>query len=137
MPTHIHFILRELDDNGISKFMSLILHSYTKYFNSRNDRKGTLWESRFGNTLVKSDQQLLHLTRYIHLNPVTAYMVDDPIDWEFSSYKEYLNMLSENQKICNLSFLEMDKDTYRRFVCEQISYQRTLASTSRDCNPGL
>src|SRR3990167_9648627 len=72
MPTHIHLILRQLTDKGISKYMSDFLNSYTKYFNTLHKRKGPLWESRFKNVLVETDNQLLHLTRYIHLNPVTA-----------------------------------------------------------------
>jgi putative transposase len=78
MPTHIHLVLRQLKDGGISKFMSNILNSYSRYFNIKHNRKGPLWEGRFRKVLVGSDEQLLHLTRYVHLNPVTACLVDKP-----------------------------------------------------------
>ena len=51
--------------------------------------KRSYW-NRFKAVKVESDDQLLHLTRYLHLNPVTAYLVDKPEDWQASSYKEYL-----------------------------------------------
>ena len=71
MPTHIHLILKQLKKGGISVFMSNILNSYTRYFNIKTKRRGPLWESRFKNVEVASDEQLVHLTRYVHLNPVT------------------------------------------------------------------
>jgi putative transposase len=72
MPTHFHLILKQLKDRGISIFMNNIQNSYTRYFNIRHKRKGPLWQGRFKNVLVDNDEYLLHLTRYIHLNPVTA-----------------------------------------------------------------
>ena len=89
MPTHIHLILKQLMDKGISTFLSKVLNSYTRYFNFKIKRKGPLWESRFKNVAVDTDEQLMHLTRYIHLNPVTARLVDDPRDWKYSSYESY------------------------------------------------
>ena len=46
MPTHFHFILKELKDNGISKFLNNTLNSYTRYFNTKYNRKGPLWQGR-------------------------------------------------------------------------------------------
>ena len=81
MPTHLHLILKQLADNGISIFMSTVENSYTRYFNLKHKRKGPLWETRFRSILIKTDEQLLHLTRYIHLNPVTAHLVNEPEKW--------------------------------------------------------
>jgi putative transposase len=126
MPTHIHLILKQLQEEGISIFMNKILSSYTHYFNLFHKRKGPLWEGRFKNVLIESDEQLYHLTRYIHLNPVTAYLVNNPEDWNFSSYKEYLN-ISKN-KICKHDDLfEIDITNYKKFVKDRIPYQRELA----------
>jgi len=126
MPTHIHLVLKQLVANGISIFMNNILNSYTRYFNVKTKRKGPLWESRFQRVLVKSDEHLLHLTRYIHLNPVTVHLVDKPQDWQFSSYKEFFGKAEE--RICNFSqLLEIKPVDYRKFVDSQINYQRELA----------
>jgi len=130
MPTHIHLVLKQLVANGISISMNNILNSYTRYFNVKTKRKGPLWESRFQRVLVKSDEQLLHLTRYIHLNPVTAHLVDKPQDWQFSSYREFLEKTKE--RVCNFSqLLEIKPIDYRKFVDSQINYQRELADIKR------
>jgi putative transposase len=128
MPTHIHLVLRQLKKDGISIFMSKVLNSYTRYFNLKNKRKGPLWESRFKNVEVGTDEQLLHLTRYIHLNPVTANLVEDPSDWSFSSYKEYLGEKQLEENICNYSrLLDIVPRDYKKFVSSRKEYQRELA----------
>ena len=127
MPTHIHLILKQLKRNGISTFMGNTLNSYTRYFNTKHKRKGPLWEGKFKNMLVKTDEQLVHLTRYIHLNPATAYLVDKPEKWPWSSYKEYL--LETKTKICKYDdILDIEANTYRKFVEDRIFYQRELAN---------
>nr|WP_017307243.1 hypothetical protein [Spirulina subsalsa] len=53
---------------------------------------GSLFQGRFQAIAVDSDEYLWQLTRYIHLNPVKANLVNRPEDWEFSSYPEYLGL---------------------------------------------
>lgn len=128
MPTHIHLVLKQLSEQGISVYINNILNSYTRYFNIQHRRKGPLWESRFKSVLVESDEQLQHLTRYLHLNPVTAGLIDKPEDWPFSSYLEYLSEVNDAAIICQLNdILEIKPSLYRKFVNDQISYQRDLA----------
>lgn len=132
MPTHIHLILQQLTKNGISIYMNKMLNSYTRYFNAKHRRKGPLWEGRFKRILVETDEQLIHLTRYIHLNPVTAYLVDRPEYWEFSSYREYLGEMPAKDRICEFEgVLEIIPDEYKKFVDNQISYQRELAAIKK------
>jgi putative transposase len=128
MPTHIHFILKQNQDNGIESFIGLISHSYSNYFNLQHARKGPLWEGRFKNVLIKNDEQLLHLTRYIHLNPVTAFLVNAPGNWKYSSYKEYIEPGASDKRLCNFCDLPgLDTASYKNFVLDQINYQRQLA----------
>ena len=128
MPTHFHVILKQLADNGISIFMSNVENSYARYFNLKHKRKGPLWEGRFKSILIKSDEQLLHLTRYIHLNPVTAQLLNEPEKWSMSSYNEYLTKIDENKRICNYNdVLNIEPADYKRFVEDRISYQREIA----------
>lgn len=130
MPTHLHLILKQLKENSISIFMSNILNSYTRYFNTKHKRKGPLWEGRFKNVLIENDEQLLHLTRYIHLNPITAYLVGKPEDWFASSYKEYLLEVENEDRLCNYNeILEINPKLYKEFVEDRVSYQRELART--------
>jgi putative transposase len=127
MPTHIHLLLMQLKDDGISRFVNLILKSYTKYFNTKYNRKGPLWEARFKNVLINTSEQFLHLTRYIHLNPTSAFLVNKPEDWEFSSYREYIGLIKERERIDEFSdYWNTDITSYKKFVEERIDYQREL-----------
>ncbi|RLC36138.1 hypothetical protein DRH29_05175 [candidate division Kazan bacterium] len=130
MPTHLHLILKQLKENGISIFMGNLLNSYSRYFNIRYKRKGPLWEGRFKSILIENGEYLLHLTRYIHLNPTTANLVRKPEDWELSSYKEYI--LNKKDALCDYSdLLDISKKSYREFVEDRISYQKELHKIKR------
>lgn len=126
MPTHLHLLLKQVANKGISKYISKILNSYTKYFNSKHRRNGPLWEGHFKNVLVKDDDQLLHLTRYIHLNPSSAGLVSNPFDWPQSSLKEYCGEATNG--ICQFNeIINMSPGKYKKFVLDQKSYQRSLS----------
>lgn len=127
MPTHLHLILKQLQEEGISIFMSNIQNSYARYFNIKLDRKGPLWVGRFKNVLVKTDEQLLHLTRYIHLNPVTANLVHKAEKWLASSYQEYILKSDRNHRLCKYDdILDIESVSYRKFVEDRAAYQRDL-----------
>lgn len=132
MPTHIHMVIKEIADNGISNFVNLILKSYGRYFNLKYERNGPLWQGPFKNVAVKTPEQLLHLTRYVHLNPVTAFIVNKPEDWPYSSYREYINTCG-GRKICDFeSFIEnLEVSSYKEFVNSQIDHQRELSILKR------
>lgn len=126
MPTHIHFVLRGLKDNAISVYINKLLNSYSRYFNTKHRRKGPLWVGRFKRAIVETDEQLIHLTRYVHLNPVTAYLVDKPELWRFSSYHEYIGKQTK-ERVCQFNhILEINPVEYKKFVEDRISYQRQL-----------
>ena len=126
MPTHIHLFLEQKAKDGISEFMRLVLNSYARYFNSKIEREGPLWSSRFKYVLVENDEQSLHLTRYIHLNPTSAGLVEKPLDWTYSSYGEYIGSACNN-KICNFrDLIAMNQNCYRKFVESRIHDQRSL-----------
>lgn len=127
MPTHIHLLLKQVANNGISKYMARILNGYSRYFNTKHNRVGPLWSGRFKNVLVSTNEQLLSLTRYIHLNPTSAGLLNKPEDWVYSSYHEYLGNETDNQ-ICNFSkLLEIESKKYRKFVNDRKSYQRDIS----------
>lgn len=128
MPTHIHLVIKQLSDNGISNYMRKILDSYTRYFNLSHKRKGPLCEGKFKSVLVENDEQLNHLVRYIHLNPSTTKLVHKPDYWLYSSYNEYLEQKSRNLFICQFSdLMNIRPKLYQKFVNDQISYQQELA----------
>lgn len=68
MPNHYHIAAKQVVDGGISKLMQRVGNSYTKYFNIKNERKGSLFMSRYKSVHISSDIQLKHLVTYIHAN---------------------------------------------------------------------
>ncbi|MDD4202698.1 MAG: hypothetical protein PHQ52_04450 [Candidatus Omnitrophica bacterium] len=121
MDTHIHIILRQKKDKGITNFCTKVFQSFSLYFNHKYKRKGPLWSGKFNDTHIESEEQLFHDIAYIHLNPVTAYMVEDPGDWKYSSHHEYLN--KKNNGICDI----IEIPDYKSFVLERIEYFRERA----------
>lgn len=130
MPTHIHLLLKQEIDSGISEYIRRVLDSYSRFFNIKHRRKGPLWEGKFRNVLIDRDEQLLHLTRYIHLNPTSANLVKRPEDWLFSSYVEYINKIKNG--ICDFrKVLDIDAKTYQKFVNDRKNYQQELSKIKK------
>ncbi len=131
MPTHIHLVLQQLSDKGIQIYMSNLSNSYSRYFNLCHQRKGPLWVGRFKNVRVEDNDHLAHLTRYVHLNPVSAGLIAQARDWEFSSYNEYVR--SEDQaplltRLCHFKdLIPMSHKEYENFVNEHAETQKDLA----------
>lgn len=126
MPTHFHLILKQISDRGISKFMGKVLNCYSRYFNVKHKRTGPLWSGRFKSVLINNDDQLLHLTRYIHLNPTSAGVTQKPENWLYSSYGEYTGALVS--RICKHNgVLEIEPSTYKKFVMNRKDYQRRIS----------
>jgi len=91
MPNHYHLLVYLKVDDLVSIMQPFTL-SYTKAINQRYARTGTLFQGRFKAILVDRDDYLVHLSRYIHLNPVMAGLIRMPEDWEFSSYRDYIGL---------------------------------------------
>ena len=127
MPTHVHLILRQLSESSISRYMSNVLNSYAKYFNIKKNRKGPLWVGRYKKVPVGTYDHIIHLTRYVHLNPVTAFLIDSPEKWKYSSYNEYLSV--DENRFCKYDdIVDLSSNEYKGFVEDHIGYQRELAS---------
>lgn len=127
MPTHFHFLVRQEEEKGIRKFIQRLTNSYAHYFSIKYKNRGPVFEGNFKAVRVENDEQLIHLSRYIHLNPVTAYLAEQSEDYPFSSYHDYLR--GKNTAMLDvdlvLSFFKSPKD-YQKFVLAQKDYQREL-----------
>lgn len=88
MKNHVHMAL-QVQDIPLSKLMQNISQRYTHWSNKRYDRVGHVFQGRYKAVLVDSDAYLLELIRYIHLNPVRADIVTDPLDYPLSSHVAY------------------------------------------------
>lgn len=129
MPDHFHFLLKQLKVKGISIFLSNFQNAFAKYFNLKEARDGGLFKRPFRAKWVDTDEKFLHISRYIHLNPVTSYIIEikDLKSYPWTSYTYYLSE-SENSLV-NTKFLLKQlgkKDKYVSFVNNQVDYQRKL-----------
>lgn len=129
MPNHFHLLLKQIADNGITIFMRKVSNSYSHYKNLKSKRIGPLFQGRFKSVLVETDEQLSHLSRYIHLNPVVGGLVSKPGDYRWSSFKEYLGLVDPRKKICNTDLALVgfkNSKSYEDFVLDQSEYVREL-----------
>ncbi len=130
MPNHFHFLLKELATNGITTFMRNYQNSYAKYFNTKYDRTGSVFQSMFKTVRIETDDQLTHITRYIHLNPYTSFMVKNLSELEHYSFSSYPTYLGNNiypfvntKKV--LQFFP-NIEEFKKFTVDQADYQRKL-----------
>ena len=93
MPNHYHFLV-EVRSFEFSHAMQNFSISSIKAINKHYKRSGALYQGAFQAKIVEQNPYLLHLSRYIHLNPVSAGLVDVPEDWEYSSYREFVGLTS-------------------------------------------
>jgi putative transposase len=89
MPNHFHLLIRQTSSVILQQFMQSTSTRYSMYFNRRYDRIGSLFQGRYRGVLVNDEPYLLHLSRYIHLNP--SEITHDLINY-YSSYGEYLHI---------------------------------------------
>lgn len=130
MPNHLHFQLKQRIDGGVSNLMQSIGNSYSHYFNTRHNRTGGLFEGRFKAIRIETNEQLIHVNRYIHLNPYSSSVIKsikDLFSYPYSSLSEYMNDAKKGlcEKETVLSSFG-DPDDYRKFIINQADYQRSL-----------
>ena len=126
MPNHFHFLLKQNQEKGIFEFISKLSNSYAKYFNTKNRRKGPLLEGEFKAVHIETNEQLLHVSRYIHLNPLVGYVAKDLETYKWSSYLEFTQ---NHEALCSkeviLNQFKSPKE-YKQFVLDQENYGKEL-----------
>lgn len=127
MPNHFHLLVKQLQDGGISEFMRKFIHSYTKYRNVKYNQQGPIFQGIFKAVLIEKDEQLIHLSRYIHLNPLVSLLAKDLSLYPWSSYKTFIG-LEDRPAIAKEEILSFFKspDDYKQFVLDQADYGTTL-----------
>ena len=89
LPNHIHLLIELTGDSTISQIMHALNSNYTKYFNSRYDRKGHLFQERYKMVIAEKAPYLPSITAYIHQHPVRLGLAKDPGEYRYSSYLNY------------------------------------------------
>ncbi len=131
MPNHFHLLIQQEQDNGIAKFMGNFQNSLTRYINTKHKRSGHLLQGEFKSVHIEDTTQLLHVSRYIHLNPYTSHVVRDTRELEayrWSSYPEYISNSNYSWYDKNIILSQFKtKDEYKEFVNDRADYQRKLS----------
>ncbi len=129
MPNHFHLIIHEKEEGGISRFMQKLTTGYTMYFNTKNERNGSLFQGRFKASHVDSDRYLTYLIAYLHLNPIkivnSKWKESGIINkdearefldkYEYSSYLDYCGMERIQKKIIDINTLPNHSETPKDF----------------------
>lgn len=133
MTNHIH-LLMETTDYHSKKIMKRLHSLYAIYFNKRHDLSGHVFSGRYHARLIRNTNYFLEVSKYIHLNPYMANIVDSPEKYYWSSYKNYLaktnhsfltttkvlQFFSEDSVVLYKEFVEKDLDNHvnRDFLTE-------------------
>ena len=90
-PNHYHFLLEQVSDKGIEKFMQRLGTGYTMFFNNKYHRSGSLFQGRYKSTHIDSNEYLIHLSAYINLNDKVHRLGGSTSKSSKSSANEYFN----------------------------------------------
>ncbi len=139
MPNHFHIVAKQMVNNGISKFMQRLGNSYTKYFNIKNNRKGSLFMARYKNVHVDNDSQIKHLIAYVHANPLDLFMPEWRLGKikDFEKARDFLDNYNWSSYIfysrgeaSNLISQILDRGTLNDFYSEKEDYFDVIKSWS-------
>lgn len=130
MPNHYHVLVKQVSDFGISNFIRLVQNSYASSFNLRNERKGGLFQSPFKAVRIETVEQLIHTARYIHLNPITSFVLKNPEELNRYPWTSYIDYLNENSRKFVDKKLILDQfknlQEMKNFTLDTVDYQRNL-----------
>ncbi len=95
MSNHYHLMLKQKQTTGVQNFIRLVQNSYAKYFNTRYERNGPLFQSVFKAVPIESNEQFIHTVRYILINPSSAGVVSSfrqLVNYRWSCLGDYLGI---------------------------------------------
>lgn len=119
MPNHFHLTVHELKNTGIANYMQRVLCAYTKYFNTKYERSGHLFQGPYKAVHIENNKQLLYLSTYIHKNPRELF------EWKnkerlypWSSHQDYVGKNRWDKLLVQNIILDQfpHKEEYGHFV---------------------
>jgi putative transposase len=126
MTNHVHLLVTPESRESISKMIQHVGRHYVQYINAVYGKTGTLWEGRHKGCVIDSDGYLLTCMRYIELNPVRAGMVDNPIDYRWSSYAANASGAIDRVVVPHDVYIGLDNHSEVRQACYRELYSNTL-----------
>lgn len=121
-PNHYHFILEQVEPDGIAKFMHRVSTGYTRYFNDRHKRSGSLFQGTFKDVPIDSNEYLLHLSAYVNLNWRVHKLSSLATEFVKSSWEEYCGE-KNTAAICKKDIILgqfKNKEAYKKFALESL-----------------
>lgn len=118
-PNHFHFIIEQVAERGIERFMHKIGMGYAKYFNTKYKRSGALFQGKFKAKHIDNDEYLLHLSAYINLNHMAHGRGHSVSTLAKTSWAEYTGMVAPGAGICKTEIILgqfKNKGAYKKFA---------------------
>lgn len=130
MPNHYHFLIKQRINNGVIIFMSNIINSITRYYNTKVKRKGPVFLPQFRSRRILSVEQLVYTSRYIHTNVYAGSIVktkEEIFTYPYSSVNSYRtdNDLLKINTVPVLSYFNNDRERYKKFILDNAEDQKT------------
>lgn len=123
MPNHYHLALKEISENGISKFMHKIGTGYSLYFNLQNERSGRLFQGTYKAKHIENDRYLKYVFEYIHLNPIREELNAGSI-----KSQSILNHLMENPNTSFRPYAGLEKGRIAEALLDQKTFHTIFDS---------
>lgn len=113
MNNHFHLLVYQKEQGAMTRLMRGVMTAYSRYLNKKYDKSGSVFESRYKASRISSDEYLMHISRYIHLNPdrwqtypyssFQFYRGKEAVEWVkperildlFSSPRNYKNFVAD------------------------------------------
>jgi putative transposase len=127
MPNHFHLLVSQEQENGISLFMRKSMNSYCRFYNTKHKRKGPLFQGVFKAVRIESDEQLLHVSRYIHLNPLVSCLSDKNnfLKYPWTSLSMFVDQKGWVSPDLVLGQFKT-RQSYLKFVMDQENYGKKM-----------
>lgn len=121
MPNHFHLMVKNLSENGLSRFMKALGTNYAMYYNKENKRVGPLFQGVYRAVEITNERYYMWITRYIHRNPLSLLARDQPLqEYTYSSYPAYLGQWQadwlKSEEISDMFSRTNPRASYRSFV---------------------
>ncbi len=130
-PNHYHLIVKEVCDQGVSKFIHRLATGYTGYFNKKYERTGALFQGRHKKVEITSNAQLLYLSAYVNAN-YYIHKIEKFGKWEYSSLLDYIgnrkgNLCFKSDILEQFAGNKKDYEIFCKKTCDDIKERRDFA----------
>lgn len=129
MPDHFHLLVRQNSPEGITRLMRRVFTNYVMYFNQKYHRRGTLFENIYRAAIITDAEQVVQVSKYIHLNPVNRQVRRfGPVetvtgsrleDYLYSSFSSYIG--TNIKDWVNIVYIKTQARDYQKFVYAKLS----------------